>query len=171
MASIKRHLSAWLPVAFWLCVIAFESTDMMSSEHTGHWLYAFIRSIFGPVNPQYFEIFHFFLRKAGHFVGYGILSLLCLRALRMTFVSTLLRFSAAAIAFTAAVASLDEWHQSFIPSRTGTAHDVLLDTFAAICAQVAVALILRNQSRLADLSPVPCLTSPENGKIRRRRSL
>jgi VanZ family protein len=40
-----------------------------------------------------------------------------------------------AVAGTAIVASLDEWHQNYLPSRTGTAWDVLLDTCAAVAAQ------------------------------------
>jgi VanZ family protein len=36
------------------------------------------------------------------------------------------------------VASLDEWHQSYLPSRTGTPWDVLLDSCAAIAAQILV---------------------------------
>jgi VanZ family protein len=39
---------------------------------------------------------------------------------------------------TAVVASLDEWHQSFNPLRTGTPKDVVLDTCAAIAAQILV---------------------------------
>ena len=41
---------------------------------------------------------------------------------------------------TAVVASLDEWHQSFIPSRTGAVRDVVLDTCAGIGAQVLILL-------------------------------
>jgi VanZ family protein len=36
----------------------------------------------------------------------------------------------------ALVASLDEWHQSFLPSRTGRVTDVLLDSSAALLALV-----------------------------------
>ena len=43
---------------------------------------------------------------------------------------------------TAAVASLDEWQQTFLPSRTGTFRDVLLDSFAALVAQILIAIFL-----------------------------
>ena len=43
---------------------------------------------------------------------------------------------------TALVACLDEWHQSYIPSRTGNLHDVLLDSTAALIAQVVIFLLL-----------------------------
>jgi len=41
------------------------------------------------------------------------------------------------------VAMLDEWHQSFLMSRTGTLRDVILDSTAALVAQIAVFTILR----------------------------
>jgi len=41
------------------------------------------------------------------------------------------------------VASLDEWHQSYNPLRTGTPKDVLLDTCAGIVAQILVFLFIR----------------------------
>ncbi len=42
------------------------------------------------------------------------------------------------------VASVDEFHQSFVPSRTGTWHDVVLDMAGAVMFQViAVGMMLR----------------------------
>jgi VanZ family protein len=48
------------------------------------------------------------------------------------------RAAAIALASTALVASLDEWHQLSIPGRTGTIHDVALDSMAAACVQLLV---------------------------------
>jgi VanZ family protein len=47
---------------------------------------------------------------------------------------------------TALVACLDEWHQTYLPKRTGSLHDVLLDSTAALVAQVVLYLILRWRS-------------------------
>jgi VanZ family protein len=47
---------------------------------------------------------------------------------------------------TVLVASLDEWHQTFIPSRTGTVRDVILDSGAALTAQIVIFLLLRKTS-------------------------
>jgi VanZ family protein len=44
----------------------------------------------------------------------------------------LLRATLLAWLGTLSVAALDEWHQSFIPSRTGTVWDVLLDSVAGV---------------------------------------
>jgi VanZ family protein len=42
----------------------------------------------------------------------------------------------------ALVASMDEWHQTFLPSRTGAISDVMLDSCAALTAQVLIFLYL-----------------------------
>jgi VanZ family protein len=51
------------------------------------------------------------------------------------------------VLMTALVASLDEWHQSFIPTRTGRWQDVVLDTCAGIAVQVILFAWLRKKSR------------------------
>jgi VanZ family protein len=47
---------------------------------------------------------------------------------------------------TAFVATIDEWHQSYIPSRTGTPTDVLLDSAAGLGALVLAYLALRRKA-------------------------
>jgi VanZ family protein len=55
-----------------------------------------------------------------------------------------LRWSTIAVLGTALVASLDEWHQSFIPSRTGRWQDVVLDTCAGVAAQFLLFFFYRS---------------------------
>ena len=52
----------------------------------------------------------------------------------------------AAIAMVACYASLDEFHQIFVPGRTAAVADVLLDTIGGICAQIAVALVISKKT-------------------------
>jgi VanZ family protein len=54
------------------------------------------------------------------------------------------RWATIAVLGTAFVASLDEWHQSYIPSRTGRWQDVVLDTCAGIAAQILIFLWWKN---------------------------
>ena len=139
----------WLLAGLWLALIAIESTDMLSSEHTGSALYYWLTRLFGPVNPLAFDIWHFYLRKAGHVSGYAILSYLLFRAWRATlprfgFLWSF-RWARISLSMTVLVATLDEWHQTFIPSRTGSLRDVLLDSIAGFAAQVLIWLFLRNR--------------------------
>ncbi len=137
-------LKAWIAAILWLVVIAIESSALLSSHNTGRILYPLLHFLFG-LDWERFEDWHFYIRKGGHIVGYGILSILLFRAWRATLpavsnINWTLRWSAIAILGTAIVASLDEWHQSFIPSRTGRWQDVVLDACAGIGAQVLILL-------------------------------
>jgi VanZ family protein len=126
---------AWWPAAVWTGLISIESTDMFSSRNTGSMLYSLLTRLFGEINFYDFLVFHHLLRKTGHVLGYGMLALLLLRGWRATFGSAREYLTRAALLSwlgAAIVAALDEWHQSFIPSRTGTPWDVLLDSTAAL---------------------------------------
>lgn len=136
----------WLAAILWLGLIAFESTTALSAEKTSGILYPLFHFLFG-LDPVRFLPWHFVIRKTGHVIGYSVLSLLFFRAWRATIqVTGAPRWSIvwAGIAFpmTALVASLDEWHQTFLPSRTGTIRDVALDSVAALVVQVVIYLWL-----------------------------
>jgi VanZ family protein len=139
--SDKNNLiKAWVAAILWLIVIAIESTAWLSAHNTSRILYPLLHFIFG-VDLAHFEVWHFYIRKGGHVVGYAILCILLFRAWRATLpvvnnAKWTLRWASIAILGTAIVASLDEWHQSFIPSRTGRWQDVVLDTSAGIAAQI-----------------------------------
>ena len=143
-ASRPNLVRAWWPAIVWIGLIALESTDSFSSENTGSILYTLLTRLFGNIDFYKFLVFHHYLRKTGHVVGYGMLSLLLLRGWRATFDYTLL-LRAALLSWlgTACVAALDEWHQSYIPSRTGTVWDVALDSVAGVVFLVVAYFWLR----------------------------
>jgi VanZ family protein len=142
-------LKVWLPVAIAIAIICIESTDTFSSQHTSDWLRPIVERVFGAFSDRRWESFHHYLRKTGHFVGYGTVGFTFLRAWlhtlarrgRTSLLSWRLESSILAIFSTAIVASGDEFHQSFIPSRTGTPIDVLLDTCGATVLCLLVWLI------------------------------
>jgi VanZ family protein len=145
---------AWWPAAVWVGLIAFESTDFFSSGNTGSMLYTLLTHLFGNINLYDFLIFHHLLRKTGHCVGYGMLSLLLLRGWQATLDHQNVQLGRTALLSwlgTVFVASMDEWHQSFIPSRTGTWRDVVLDSAAGIVFLVAAYFWLRRSKRAEHL--------------------
>jgi len=146
-----RHqaLKAWIALILWLIVIAIESTTYLSAQNTSHFLYPVLHFLFG-IDEAGFEPYHVFMRKSGHVFGYGLLSILLFRAWRETLISStgtkwMFRWANIAVLGTCLVASLDEWHQSFLPTRTGTVRDVILDTCAGIAAQLALLFYYRWQ--------------------------
>jgi len=114
------------------------STDVLSAEHTSRFLVPFLLWLDPHISAATIVSIHFALRKIGHLTEYAILAALLWRGLRGTFNTTrkmvlaLSTFLAAA-----AFAASDEYHQSFVPSRTASAHDVMIDCVGAL---VAVAL-------------------------------
>jgi VanZ family protein len=141
---------AWIPAILWLVIIVIESSALLAAQNTSRILYPMLHFLFG-VDRFHFAHWHFYIRKTGHVVGYCILSILLFRAWRATLPvagklnpNWTMRWANIAVLGTALVASLDEWHQSFIPSRTGTVYDVILDTCAGVAAQIVVFFWLRS---------------------------
>jgi VanZ family protein len=143
----KEVLKVWIAAGLWLVVIAIESTPYLASVYTGRFLYPIFHFLFG-MDRARFMIWHHYIRKTGHFVGYFILSFLMFRAWRETLPKTsrwAFRWGAIAFVVSVMVASLDEWHQTFIPTRTGLVSDVVLDSCAALVAQIVIFLWLRRR--------------------------
>ena len=136
-----RLFLAWLPAILGVCVIVAESTDTFSSAHTSGPLRQVWETVFGPQTNVHWEAIHHIIRKTGHFLGYGTLSLLFYRAWRRTgeiLQTRTFRIENVlyALACTLVVAAGDEYHQHFLPSRTGRPQDVLLDMVGACTLQL-----------------------------------
>jgi VanZ family protein len=85
---------------------------------------------------------HHIIRKCAHFTEYFILSLLILHGIRGDRREMRLAWIFAVIVLVAGYASLDEFHQSFVPGRTAAVGDVLIDTSGGAAAQIIAALVL-----------------------------
>ena len=135
---MHRFLTYWLPPIAWAAMILSASSDVFSASHTGGWIEIVISWLGRSLSPPALDLLNHILRKIGHVTAYGSLSALSFRALRGARPRWNPRWAIGAIALAALVASIDEYHQSFIPSRTGTWHDVVLDTAAAILVQITI---------------------------------
>ena len=154
--SRPKLLRAWWPALVWIGLIAFESTDFFSSEHTSSVLYTILTFLFGHIDLYKFLIFHYYLRKAGHVVGYGILGLLLLRGWRATLDQDHAQLGRTVLLSwlgTVFVAAMDEWHQSYIPSRTGTVRDAVLDSVAGLVFLLAAYFRLRQPNAVGPEHP------------------
>lgn len=156
MKLFVKNFRYWLPTLLWLGVIAYESFRL-SSAVTGSWLLQILHLLHVQISSRTFSELHHFLRKAGHLTGYGLLCVLLFRSWFHTLLesdrTTLQtaseggldlprnsgvaglrrRCAVLALSMTLVVAILDEWHQSFDLSRTGTPWDVALDLTGGVC--------------------------------------
>ena len=148
MSSKRRGFwfwfSAWLPVAVGIAVITVESTPAFGSDRTSGPLRWLVQLFIGTIGDAAWDLLHYLIRKSGHFLGYGALGLVWLRAWRMTLPDArFLSRAGLALLGTALVASWDEWHQTFLPNRTGSPWDVLLDCCGALVMLLIVYVFLR----------------------------
>jgi VanZ family protein len=147
MSNKKRGagfwLSTWLPVAVGVAVVTLSSSTWFGADHTTgplRWLW---QSVFGPVPDARWDVIHFYIRKSGHFTGYGLIGVAWLRAWWNTLPrSHFLPDAVLAVLGTALIASCDEWHQTFLPNRTGSPWDVMLDCCGAVAMCLAVYILV-----------------------------
>jgi VanZ family protein len=140
-ASTKR----WLALLLWIAVIFTFSTDSFSSDGTSRGIIPVLRFLFPFLSPAQLEIGHLVCRKAAHVTAYFVLGILAWRA-ATTLQAPNLRPELLTIAVVLLVAISDEFHQSFVPSRTSAIGDVGFDLAGGIAALLLM-LRLRHESR------------------------
>jgi len=127
-------LANWIAAVAWIVLIFLGSTDALSAEHTLRFLVPFLRWIDPDISWVAIGTIHTVIRKLGHVTEYAILAILLWRAIgggrrSKTRISVLfgLIWCASAI-----LAASDEFHQSFVRSRTPSGHDVIIDACGAL---------------------------------------
>src|SRR6516165_7019672 len=134
MMETGRLLRAWLPVLVWVLLIFVGSTDLLSAEKTSRFIIPFLIWLNPHISYRTIMMVHIGIRKLGHVTEYAVLAVLLWRAFRL---GTRGRLNLAMLFLIVSVACClfaisDEWHQAFIPSRTPSARDVLIDTVGAL---------------------------------------
>jgi VanZ family protein len=125
-------------------ILWFSSGDF-SADQTSSFLLPLLRWLAPWATDAQLQVAHRGIRHTAHAVEYAILAALWLRALSR---SGALRARAAgglAVVIAVAWACVDEWHQSTIPSRTGSIWDVLLDGTGAAAAVLVILVVRRSR--------------------------
>jgi len=145
----NRNLTKyWLPVILWMGFIYWMSTDTFSSQNTFSWVGTLLRFLVPKISFQEMVSLHALIRKAAHVTEYFVLGLLLLRTFRGGSVSSWSwRWPIFALIVVALWAASDEFHQSFVSSRTASAGDVAIDTAGGVFAQLVVALWYRYRKK------------------------
>jgi VanZ family protein len=136
--STLSTLRRWLPAAAWAVLIFSASTGTFKSDNTSRFILPFLRWLLPHAQLATLELLHLFIRKSAHFAEYFIFSVLVFRAVRGPQRGWELRWALLAVAIVAVYSASDEFHQWFVPGRTASPWDSLLDTFGAVVAQIAV---------------------------------
>src|SRR5215203_2175386 len=139
MTSVLRY---WVPLALWLCVIFSASADTQSTARTSRFLEPFLHWLKPDISVETIGLVRLAIRKSAHAAEYAILAWLIWRAFRRPTRGDRRPWSwtlaAGVLVLLILYAISDEWHQSFVPNRTGSATDVCIDTAGGLIGLVLV---------------------------------
>jgi VanZ family protein len=150
--SGRRRLSRYGPLVVWAILIFIGSGSVLSAEHTSV-LIRFVKWLYPSASPDFLAWLHFLVRKAGHLTEYAILATLAARAFRKSSQSWLRQhWFKFALLLAMLYALADEFHQSFVPSRTASVYDSLIDSTGALIALSVIWFVSKQRVRTRSAS-------------------
>jgi len=148
--KLRVLLKFWLPVLLWMALIFSASADSHSYEHSSRIVEPFLHWLFPKMPQDNIEEIHHLIRKCCHLTEYAILALLLWRALHFS-KNNLLAWSWPKVGGTLLIvfiyAASDEFHQSFVPTRTALVSDVFIDTAGGAIGLLALWIFGRWRKR------------------------
>jgi len=136
----NRILSRYIPLILWLGFITYASTEGFSAANTSRIIGPIVLWLFPNTSADRMEVIHFTIRKIAHFTEYGILGYLAVRAFRTSPGPNISRYwFLLSLSIVVLYALMDEYHQSFVPSRTASIYDSFIDMTGGL----TVILLLR----------------------------
>ncbi|MEO7971531.1 MAG: VanZ family protein [bacterium] len=134
-AKSLRRIWRYGPLLLWLVLISFASSSEFSALNTSQVFRPLILWIFSNLSEEGVAALHFFTRKLAHFSEYAVLGMLSARAFAGSgndFIRR--RWFQVALFLILCYALLDEFHQSFVPSRTASIYDSAIDVAGGLTA-------------------------------------
>lgn len=142
--NLTRYGRLWrfVPLILWIAVIFYSSTGSASMVKTSGILRPILEIFFSSEDNIYWA--NVIIRKIAHLTYYGILAALTVFALFSLPIKRLKKnWFWISFGVVLVIASADEIHQSFEPSRAGTVSDVLLDCVGGLIMLLLVFLCFR----------------------------
>jgi VanZ family protein len=149
VSAFRVFIKYWLPVALWMSLIFYASTDAMSSGNTSRIIGPVLRFIFPEISDEAIGMVQLVARKSAHATEYAVLALLVWRARRQPARGDHRPWCwrTARFAFLVALmyAASDEFHQTFVPSRMGQVTDVAFDAAGAAAGLLLLWMLERRR--------------------------
>lgn len=134
------------PLLVWMLLIFLFSTGGMSASNTSRIIRPVLLWLFPDISEERLALVHFLVRKAAHFTEYAVLALLAARAFLGSSREILQRrWFAASLVLVLVYALSDEYHQRFVPTRTGSIYDSLIDISGGLTALLCLTLWRRRK--------------------------
>jgi hypothetical protein len=147
-APRRRRLLRPLLLAGWLALIFGTSCTVVRPEEFFGWLqkHLFVSDDSMERFRAFWDVSWYAIVKGWHATEFGVLLLLCVAAVRCWTGRGTRGTITGSMLFCILFAISDEWHQTFVPDRLGTATDVFIDALG-VCVVGAV-LLMRMRRRV-----------------------
>jgi VanZ family protein len=146
----RERFRRYAPLVVWMLLIFLASTGELSASNTSRILRPLLLWLFPNISEETLVSVHFIVRKAAHFTEYAVLALFAARAFITSSHEWLRRAWVFATILLIVLYSLsDEYHQSFVASRTASIYDSLIDMAGGLTALAVYALWRRRRNRAA----------------------
>lgn len=127
-SATRQRLWRYGPLLAWILFISFASTSGFSAGNTSKIIRPILLWLFPDISEARLATIHFLTRKAAHFSEYAVLALLAQRAFISSANTFILRhWFQLGLLLVVLYALLDEYHQSFVPTRTPSIYDSAID--------------------------------------------
>jgi len=140
--KLRPFFKYWLPALIWMTLIFSASSDSHSYERSSLFVEPFLHWLFPQMPEAQVKEIHFLIRKCGHLTEYAVLALLLWRAVRRPVKNDSRPWvwpeAGLALAIVFLYAASDEFHQSFVPTRTAQVSDVFIDTAGGAAGLLAL---------------------------------
>lgn len=133
MMDLRNALIYWLPPLAWMIFIS-PMNDLLTSHSTSSLIMPLIAWVFPDASRHTSEALHILLRKTGHFLEYAFLAFLLFRGFRGSKKTYQFTWILYAGLISLGYSALDECLQTFIPARTGSFYDWLIDSSGIACS-------------------------------------
>lgn len=144
----RKWLTAYAPLLIWTVVVLGLGSGLGEINETSRFIRPLLEFLFPSAAAETLTVLHGYIRKGAHLFEYAILAILAINAFRSFRHRGLI-----ALAIVLAVASIDEFNQSFNPARTGTPFDVLIDLVGGLVGLTLWWVVSWLRDRRADPSP------------------
>lgn len=128
-------------------MIFFLSSGQGAMSNTSRFIRPLLEFLFPNSPEEIINIYHGYIRKCAHVTVYSALAFFAFRAFSTSAKYFLQNFwFPVSLILVFIIASLDEYNQSFLASRTSSPYDVLLDTLAGFF-MLTILLFYKNRRK------------------------
>jgi VanZ family protein len=147
--TTRERIWRYAPLIIWMVLISFASSSELSAINTSRVIRPLLLWLFPDITEESLRLVHFLVRKGAHITEYAILGWLAARAFSGSSREYLRqRWLLTGLLLIVLYALLDEYHQSFVPSRTGSLYDSGIDIAGGLIGLIGFRYLLSRRSSL-----------------------